>query len=79
MGSRLELQSKLEELLGSRNVYYQPPESLKMKYPAIRYSKEDIDSPKTYDNLYFYVILAMFSTAGIYLTRLKTKGKHFAK
>ena len=42
-------------------------------------SKEDIDSPKTYDNLYFYVILAMFSTAGIYLTRLKTKGKHFAK
>ena len=42
-------------------------------------SKENIDSPKTYDNLYFYVILAMFSTAGIYLTRLKTKGKHFAK
>ena len=25
MASRLELQSKLEELLGSRNVYYQPP------------------------------------------------------
>lgn len=44
MASRLELQTKLEELLGSRNVYYQPPESLKMEYPAIRYSKSDIES-----------------------------------
>ena len=44
MASRLELQSKLEELLGSRNVYYQPPESQKMEYPAIRYSRNDIES-----------------------------------
>ena len=44
MARRLELQSKLEELLGSRNVYYQPPESIKMEYPAIRYSKTDIIS-----------------------------------
>lgn len=44
MASRLDLQSKLEELLGNRNVYYQPPASLKMKYPAIRYDKSDISS-----------------------------------
>ena len=44
MGSRLELQSKLEELLNSKNVYYQPPENLKMEYPAIRYSKSNITS-----------------------------------
>lgn len=44
MASRLDLQTKLEELLGSRNVYYQPPESLKMEYPAIRYSKSKIES-----------------------------------
>lgn len=42
MSRRLELQTKLEELLGSRNVYYQPPESLKMEYPCIRYSKSNI-------------------------------------
>lgn len=42
MASRLELQTTLETLLGSRNVYYQPPESIKMNYPAIRYSKSDI-------------------------------------
>lgn len=44
MGSRLELQNKLEELLGKKHVYYQPPESLKMEYPCIRYSKTNIDS-----------------------------------
>ena len=42
MASRLELQSKLEELLGSRNVYYQPPESVKLNYPAIIYSKSNL-------------------------------------
>ena len=39
---RLMLQSKLEELLGSKNVYYQPPASKSMEYPAIRYSKSKI-------------------------------------
>ena len=42
MDNRLKLQTLLEELLGSRNVYYMPPESLKMKYDAIRYSKQNI-------------------------------------
>jgi len=41
--TRLNLQTKLEELLGSRHVYYQPPENLKMEYPAIRYSKSNIE------------------------------------
>lgn len=44
MADRVELQSKFEELLGSRNVYYQPPENLKMNYPAIRYSLSDIET-----------------------------------
>lgn len=39
--TRLNLQAKLEELLGSKHVYYNPPENLKMEYPAIRYSKSD--------------------------------------
>lgn len=37
MGSRLELQAELEYVLGSKNVYFQTPESVKMKYDAIRY------------------------------------------
>lgn len=43
MASRLELQKMLEEILGSRNVYFQPPSSIKMKYPAIVYSLDRID------------------------------------
>ena len=42
MANRIDLQSLLEELLGSKNVYYQPPESVKMQYDAIRYSKKQI-------------------------------------
>ena len=41
MDQRIKLQNKLENLLDSKNVYYQPPENLKMEYPAIRYSKSD--------------------------------------
>lgn len=52
MASRLELQTKLEELLGSKNVYYQPPESLKMNYPAIVYSKSRIDTRKANNSTY---------------------------
>lgn len=43
MDRRLKLQTKFEELLNSRNVYFQPPESLKMEYPAIRYSLSKIN------------------------------------
>lgn len=41
MKSRLDLQTELEEILGSRHVYYQPPENLKIEYPAIIYSVND--------------------------------------
>lgn len=44
MGTRLELQALLENILGSRNVYYQPPASVLMKYPAIVYSRYDIEN-----------------------------------
>ena len=50
--SRLKLQNELEELLGFKHVYYQPPESLKMEYPAIRYSKSRIDVKKAGNQLY---------------------------
>lgn len=44
MGSRLELQTLFETILGSRNVYYQPPESVRMSYPAIVYFRSDIEN-----------------------------------
>ena len=38
------LQEKLEKLFECRHVYYQPPDNLTMEYPAIRYSKNDIEN-----------------------------------
>ena len=38
------IQEMLTELIGNRNVYFQPPASVKMHYPAIRYSREDIEN-----------------------------------
>lgn len=52
MASRLQLQTELEELLGSKNVYYQPPASVRMKYPSIIYSRNNIDNLHANDNVY---------------------------
>lgn len=52
MASRLELQTKLEELFENGNVYYQPPESVKIEYPAIIYSKADIDKKHADNSAY---------------------------
>ena len=38
---RLELQTQLENLLGSRSVYFQPPNNVKMSYPAIVYGLDN--------------------------------------
>lgn len=37
MKRRLELQKTLESIIGNRNVYFQPPENLKLSYPCIVY------------------------------------------
>lgn len=52
MGSRLELQTLLEDILGSENVYYQPPESVKMRYPAIVYSRSNIENRHANNGVY---------------------------
>ncbi len=36
--TRAELQSALKDILGSGNVYYEPPETVKLKYPCIIYN-----------------------------------------
>jgi len=54
MGIRLELQSLLEILLGSRNVYFQAPPSVGIKYPCIIYNKNTIKPEFANDSLYMY-------------------------
>lgn len=40
MGQRADLHELLVAALGSRNVYFQPPEGFKMSYPCIVYERE---------------------------------------
>lgn len=39
MDKRIELHYKLVEILGSNNVYFQPPSSVKLSYPCIVYKR----------------------------------------
>lgn len=44
--TRLSLQTLLESVLGNRNVYFQPPENVKLKYPCILYELSGTDDIK---------------------------------
>jgi hypothetical protein len=44
MGQRLSLHQILKDLLGSSNVYFQPPATVKLAYPCIVYRRSDIDT-----------------------------------
>lgn len=50
---REELQSLLEKILGSRHVYFQPPESIRMSYPAVVYSLSNIRNSHADNHVYF--------------------------
>lgn len=66
MDKRLELHELLCDIVnitepdGDRHVYFQPPESFKIKYPAIVYYKSDIQNTfannLVYGQSYFYEI-----------------------
>lgn len=52
---RLELQTLLEELLGSENVYFQPPANVQMNYPCIVYKRDTADTQFAGNKPYIYV------------------------
>ena len=50
--SRLKLHEELCDLLGSRNAYFQPPESIKLTHPCIVYSRSNIRIRKADNRIY---------------------------
>ena len=52
MDKRLELHKMLVDILGSENVYFNPPASIFMKYDAIRYSLRNYYTRKADNTLY---------------------------
>lgn len=57
MANRLELHEKLIDILGTRGeeqsrVYFNPPESVKLEYPAIIYHRKPIDNTFANNGVY---------------------------
>ena len=52
MHDRSELHESLCEILGSRNVYFQAPSSILMRYPAIRYRLSNIVNSHANNSVY---------------------------
>ena len=52
MAPRLDLQSLLVDTLGSSNVYFQPPSTVTMQYPAIVYKWDTSAELFANNNLY---------------------------
>jgi hypothetical protein len=49
---RSELQKLLEDALGSRNVYFQPPSVIMMRYPCIVYRRSGLSEKRADGRLY---------------------------
>lgn len=49
---RLELHTMLQNIVGNNNVYYQPPSTITMKYPAIVYARSNINNIYADDDVY---------------------------
>lgn len=56
MDRRMELHQKLVNILGSTNVYFQPPETIKLAYPCIIYERSDISQKYADNRSYFDMI-----------------------
>lgn len=54
MASRLKLHDEFETILGSKNVYYQPPASMHLKFPCIVYKKRAMDSQYADNRAYIH-------------------------
>lgn len=52
MANRLQLSEMLHAILNSDSVYFQPPESIEMEYPAIVYSLNGIQNTFADNSVY---------------------------
>lgn len=55
MNNRLQLQALLETLVGNKNVYFQPPASVKLLYPCVVYNIGSGEAKYANNKLYNYI------------------------
>lgn len=56
MGLQADLQTILEDLLGTGNVYFQPPANVQMQYPAIVYHRDSANTEFAGNRPYTYTL-----------------------
>ncbi len=49
---RIDIGVRLREILGNTNVYFQPPETIKLKYPCAIYNLEGVNHRHANDRVY---------------------------
>ena len=54
MDRRIELHDKLIDILGNRNVYFQPPASIQLSYPCVIYNLGTGDIKRADNSVYAY-------------------------
>ena len=54
MANRADLHEELCTILGTRNVYFTPPESVRMSYDAIRYELGGKDIKRANNRMYLF-------------------------
>jgi hypothetical protein len=54
MNKRLELHEKLKHLVGTNNVYFQPPASVQISYPCVIYNVGNGDAKRADNTVYLY-------------------------
>lgn len=55
MGTRLGLDALIRKTLGSTNVYFKPPETIKLKYPCVIYHSDDGRPEYANNGMYKYM------------------------
>lgn len=56
MDRRLDLHQILKNILESDEVYFQPPETIKMSYPCIVYERSDIETKHANNTKYLNMV-----------------------
>lgn len=63
LNRRLEVDEMLRNIVGQKRLYFQPPASMKMQYPCIRYSRYNIENSfangKVYKQSHKYEIIVI--------------------
>lgn len=55
MDNRLLLHDELKKLVGTNNVYFQPPSSVRMEYPCVVYNIGNGDAKYADNKMYNYI------------------------